>query len=193
MTGTLSSQNHFNASFIGTTKGASILENCVSSVNITSTFSGDNTNGGLCAVNEGTFAEYRNCIFAGSIYSEMGSNCGGLIGWSSATSVMQNVAMIGSMNVMDGDNNIISRNPGMVDYTGGVYCIDDPYGNVAPGVTVLSPDAVTSGELCYILNGANGTAFKQTLGTDDHPWPFGDHAMVYAVPSDGFRCDDKHD
>lgn len=189
MTGSISSQNHFNASFIGQTKGASLLENCVSSVNITSTFSGDNTNGGLCAVNNGTFAVYRNCIYSGSIYSEQGSNCGGLIGWSSGTSVMENVAMIGSINVMDGDNNIISRNPGMVDYTGGVYCVDDPYGNVAPGVTVLSPDAATSGELCYALNGANGTAFKQTLGTDDHPWPFGNHAMVYAVPSDGFRCD----
>lgn len=188
MTGTLSSQNHFNASFIGKTKGASLLENCVSSVNISCTFSGDNTNGGLCAVNEGTSAVYRNCIFNGTI-SSTGTNCGGLIGWSSATAVMQNVAMIGVMDVLESDNNIISRNPGMVDYSGGVYIVNDPFGNANPGVTLLSSDAATTGELCYAMKGADGTAFKQTLGTDEHPWPFGDHGTVYAVPSDGFRCD----
>ena len=188
MTGTLSSQNHFNASFIGKTKGASLLENCVSSVNISCSYSGDNTNGGLCAVNEGTSAVYRNCIFNGTI-SSTGTNCGGLIGWSSATTVMQNVAMIGVMDVLESDNNIISRNPGMVDYSGGVYIVNDPFGNANPGVTLLSSDAATTGELCYAMKGADGTAFKQTLGTDEHPWPFGDHGTVYAVPSDGFRCD----
>ena len=189
MTGSMTSQNHFCASFIGQTKGAALLENCVSTMDITGTFSGDNTNGGLCGVNNGGFSVYRNCIFAGTVNSETGNNCGGLIGWSAATAVMENVAMIGSVNVLDGDNNIISRNPGMVDYSGGVYCVDDPFGNANSGVKILNSDAASTGELCYKLNGPTGTTFKQTLGTDDYPWPFGEHAPVYAVPSDGFRCD----
>ena len=191
MTGTITSQNHYTASFIGQTKGASLLENCVSSVDIVCTFAGDNTNGGLCGVNNGTFATYRNCIFAGTITSTNGgNNCGGLIGWSGATSVMQNVAMIGTLDVADGDNNMISRNPGNVDYTGGVYLVNDQFANANAGVKILSPDAATSGELCYAMRGADGTAFKQTLGgVDEHPWPFGDHMPVYADPSDGFRCD----
>lgn len=190
MTGTISVQNHHTASFIGKTTGASLLENCVSSVDIISTYAGDNTNAGLCAENNGLYATFRNCIYTGKIsLTNGGNNCGGLIGWNWYTSVLENVAMLGTMEVGPGDNNFVSRNPGLVDYSGGVYIVEDPFNNAVAGVTMLSPDAVTSGELCYTMRGTDGTSFKQTLGTDEHPWPFGNHQVVYAIPSEGFSCD----
>ena len=180
----------FTGTVVGYTHGKVLLENILSTANINTSCVGDISAGGILGYNGGQNSVLRNVIYAGEINGAEAKNCGGLIGWASTATIIEHSASLAKMNISTDDSgNMISRNPNIVDYSGGVYVVEDVFGTLHEAVQLLSPEAVASGELCYKLNGITGTTFKQTLGTDEHPWPFGEHAAVYAVPTDGFRCD----
>ena len=81
--GTIGSNQKFIGGIVGQADGNVVIENCHSSVNISSTVNGDATNGGLVAVKDGSgVLTIVDCLFDGSL-TGTNSNCiGGFVGWS---------------------------------------------------------------------------------------------------------------
>ncbi len=65
----------------------------------------------------------------------------------------------------------------------------DKYNDTPNGVTLITDEQVTSGELCFLLNGSvsGGTTFYQTLGTDSYPVCDNTHSQVYTKGT--YQCD----
>ena len=79
--GTINTSNSFAGSIVGEALGNSKIINCLSTVTLTSSKSGDCTHGGLVGVSNGTTIE--GCVFNGSLLTTNNTNnCGGLVGWS---------------------------------------------------------------------------------------------------------------
>ena len=82
--GSVSGSNKFLAGFIGQVNENKtvLIENCRSSVNITSTVNGDATNGGFIAFpRSGSNVTLRNCQFDGSLNGENCDHNGGFVGY----------------------------------------------------------------------------------------------------------------
>ena len=196
VTGTIESSAKFAAGLVGHTQGGgdvkSVLRNIVTDVKITSTIGGDGTHGGLIAVTDGEVYIY-NSIALGDIVSpeHVTSNCGGLIGWTNNTSNLFNCAFLGVLDVGENDTDVITRHNGSSNITN-TYYVNYSEGMLIPAsAKQVSANAVSSGELTFLLNGDQSTiSFWQTLGTDAAPVPFeGKSQQVYAAPSGGFQCD----
>lgn len=164
------------------------LQNCVSSVNIISSFAGDAATGGITGW---TYAsEVENCVFNGSIRGELVMNCGGFAGWSTGKPVSSftNCLQIGEINIAadQGDTYNVSRNPGEIVCTN-VYCLN-PTANSNEGTIQITKEQLISGELCFLLNGdQTNIRWTQTIGEDANPIPFLSRETVYAEGA--VRCD----
>ena len=89
--GTITSSQKFIGGIVGQANGNVVIENCRSSVTISSTVSGDATNGGIVAVKttNGQLT-ITDCLFDGAF---TGSNCyanGGFVGWGDGKIVIVN-------------------------------------------------------------------------------------------------------
>ena len=161
--------------------GHTLLENCVSDVNIECDLSGDATIGGLAATTD-SHTTIRNCAFYGSINAPNAVGNGGIVGWSGAGrgEVMENCIVDAELTLADGDNFLIARNnPTVVN----CYYVDP--GKVSLNATAQEVDAsqLSSGEIAFLLNGyKNGAGpWVQNIGTDAYPYPTGDRGKVYAI------------
>ncbi len=90
--GTITPQQKFAAGIVGQVdEGNVFIENCRSTINIRSNFSGDGSHGGLVGiVQSGGNLRISNCLFDGSFdyYFQQENNtwnCGGFIGWREVT------------------------------------------------------------------------------------------------------------
>lgn len=194
--GTVKTSYNFAGSVIGKTVGStSTLRNIYSDVTVSTTKTGDATNGGIVG-NVGIDTKMENVIFAGKVEGVEGTtNMGGIVGWAGARVIMTNVAMVGEVVNGTDDTHSFARNPQSLALTN-CYCTND---NGAPkqdgNLTYFDGADAGSGALAYALNGnKNGSeTFYQTIGKDMAPYPFatGDHKKVYAVPAEGYRCDGK--
>ena len=168
---------------------AATIKNCVSSVNIISSFSGDSAMGGLVS----TTAEVEGCViensmFCGTIQGEATHSCGGLIGWTPRVTSLSNCLVIGEITAGTKDGNVIARNPSKATMTNCYYL--NAYGSVPKGITKISEEQLLNGEVCYLLNGnQENIVWTQVLGQGNSPLPNPAGTKVYAHPSDGFRCD----
>ncbi len=79
--GTINTSNQFAAGFIGQTAGTTSINNCRSSVTISSTVSGDGTNGGFIAHIYAEETTISGCLFDGSLLGKTTDNNGGFVGW----------------------------------------------------------------------------------------------------------------
>ena len=80
--GTITTSSKFAAGIIANTIGNTTVNNCRSSVTITSSISGDGTHGGLIAhINSGQVI-VSNCLFDGKLLGSNTTNCGGFVGWT---------------------------------------------------------------------------------------------------------------
>ena len=193
--GTVKTSYNYAGSVIGKALGkTSTLRNIFSDVTVSTTKTGDATNGGIIG-NVAVDTKMENVIFAGKVVGVEGTtNMGGIIGWAGNRVTMTNVAMVGEVTGGD-DTHSFARNPQSMVFTN-CFCNQ---GNGAPkqdGNLIYFDDADTeSGALAYALNGNKngGEAFYQTINVDKAPYPFttGDHKKVYTAPSDGYRCDGK--
>lgn len=91
--GTISTKGRYAAGIVADLEGANIV-NCLSTVNIFSSYSGDCTLGGIVG-----FAkqknEIRNCVYAGDIEAPNGERVGGMVGWvDEETTLIQNCLVI---------------------------------------------------------------------------------------------------
>lgn len=80
--GTINTSNQFAAGFIGQTEGTTYINNCHSSVTISSTVSGDGTNGGFVGIMHSGETTISGCLFDGSLLGSSSDNNGGFVGWT---------------------------------------------------------------------------------------------------------------
>lgn len=160
------------------------LTNVINKANIHSTGSSDANAAGLvgCAT-DNTKITATNCANLGAVSGQDGQ-CAAFIGWSQPGTTFTNCWNGGAISNIDGSSQLY-RNSGAVS---AVNCYDAT-GTVSYGQGEKVPQAtIASGELCYMLNGKKSTdvAWFQTIGTDEHPLPFGT-AIVYA--NGAYQCD----
>ena len=91
VTGNITANSHFAAGFVSEAYYGLTIENCRSSVAISSSVSGDGTHGGLVGVayqDNNSNVNITGCLFDGSMTTTNNTNnCGGFIGWSSNSSL----------------------------------------------------------------------------------------------------------
>ena len=192
--GTINTSSKLASGLVGGLwQSGSLIQNCVSYVEITDNEGGDATHGGIC----GSFEDVNgantieNCAFLGEIKAPNREGCGGIVGWTNNNNnnnVIKNCLVnAAGYNVKTGSNNdIICRNNGNVEncyYIGSIEGMTN-----IKKATAATTDQAASGELCFLLNGSQSTtpAWFQVIGTDAMPMPMGT-AVVYANGS--LNCD----
>ncbi|MBQ7683428.1 MAG: hypothetical protein IJT48_02970, partial [Bacteroidaceae bacterium] len=175
--GSIQTNFQYAASVVRDNRGG-VIENVLSTVAFTLGFSGDNTAGGIVAVNQsGTI---RQCIFAGSMTGAAAISCGGIVGWRSAGNI-SGCANIAEWNInMTGGSNAIARNGG--SNVTNCATLENFGGAFEDGTAKVSKGGIASGELCYLLNGgqSENPMWYQTLGQDALPVTDSTHGVVYA-------------
>lgn len=166
-------------------RGTSTFENVVVNVNMTGGYYGDATHGGICAVAH-EHATFRNCAFIGTMNGPGCEGSAAIIGYAhgETETVIENCYVAADLLDLDGNSTIIARHVRNVTntyYTDNILLMDD-------NGTPVSQSAVTSGELCYLLDHDSKTStWRQNLGSDAYPVPFTDHAKVFATGT--MNCD----
>ncbi len=189
--GTITTSQKQVGSIVGFLYGGSV-ENCISTVDITTSFSGDAGTGGIIASSVQTGSVIKDCVFAGSIKGESANSCAGIAGWTGGSSslTLTNCLAIGELSVNSKNCDVIARNPGRVTRTNCYYLT--AFGNVSADLTKISAEQLASGEVCYLLNGDQSSIqWTQAIATDAIPTPFPTGKKVFAVPGGGYRCDGK--
>lgn len=174
------------------------IENIDNNLQIESTYEGDNTGGGFVAWSNlsSTPTVIKNCVFRGSIKSDVGVQVAGFVGWSAnfATEI-DNSLFIGDLDVVitDGDaygTNAFSRGDGNGTNTPTINCyyLTNPQ-YVNESCKQITKEQLASGEACFLLNGnQQAIGWWQTIGTDAVPNPLkGDSKQVYG--SGDIACD----
>ena len=186
--GTLTTSINQCGGIVGFIHGGTI-ENCVSTVDIISTFSGDSGTGGVVATSM-LPSTLKNCVFAGTIQSESAYSCGGIMAWiasAGAGTRVENCFVISEIQANTKDGNIITRNPSNAVIVNCYYV--HPFGSTPAGVQQVTEAQVKNGEFCFLLNRNQSEAlWTQKLNTDEFPKPFATEDKVYAIPSEGFTC-----
>ena len=180
--GTIETSRHLNGGIASIVYGTTI-QNCVSSVEILTSFAGDAADGGICSCADNTAnrqTQIFNCVFDGKIKGENAYNCGGLVGWCYNSTLVTNCLQIGEMDIVPGfESNTIARNA--VICTNVYYKQKWGWTPVA-GVNQTTDSQLASGELCYLMNGDQSKIqWTQTLDEDICPYPFPTHQTVYIV------------
>ena len=153
--------------------------NCVCDVEVTSGYAGDGAISGLVGRGSGDGSLIENCIFAGSI-TGINYNSAAFIGWSGSTSTITNCAFTGIIEVdaSQGNPYTFARNPGVVTCTN-CYFVNE-FGSHQDNTTQITAEDVTSGRLCYLMNGDQSQiVWTQTLEDMEFPFPFPTFARIY--------------
>ena len=145
-----------------------IVRNCGNEANVIGT---GETCAGIVGCSEKE-VYISNCYNTGNITGEKWN--AGICGWmGSGSSTITNCYSIGSVSGGEGNLPIYRRD---LDEGNAVnnYTTHDGQG------TKVTSTQVSSGELCYKLNGSadDGTTWTQTIGTDSHPIPFATRQSV---------------
>ena len=164
------------------------VENVVSLVDVIQTTTADgNCSGLISTANNDT--HFINCVVKGTIQAT--KDAGSFLGWSNGhTHTLENCLMIGEVTVNQGAMSVFCRikDNNTVNMTNCYYAPCTPTilnGNgkeIAPNAKLIDPEQVSSGALCYQMNGdQSAIKFFQTLGEDEYPVPFAfGHAQVFA-------------
>ena len=99
--GTIETSRHLMGGIAGIVYGTTI-QNCVSSVEILTSFAGDAADGGICSCADNTAnrqTQIFNCVFDGKIKGENAYNSGGLVGWCYNSTLVTNCLQIGEMDI----------------------------------------------------------------------------------------------
>lgn len=165
ITGEITPKKKFAASIVGCILGGDVtIENCVSTVVISSETGSENTDGtvsdgthgGLVANAGAGTLKIKNCGFAGQINGESTNSCGGLIGWvgNDCTATIENSYVAASFTVSAENSNTFARNPSRATLTRCYYL--NELGETPENAVKKTADAFASGEVAYILQEANG-------------------------------------
>ncbi len=183
--GTITTNNQHAAGIAGETYGK--ILNCAAYVTINTTVQGDGTHGGITArTYNGSCIEF--CLSAVKMFSEVTTNCGGVVGWMSGTCTMRNNLCIAELNfASEGSGGYHSdsfcRNSGnMTDGSGNNYFLNYYYASNASYCTQITEEQLASGEVCFLLNGDQSDIhWYQTIGEDTIPVLDNTHKQVCAT------------
>ena len=158
-------------------KGTNTIDQCWSSVSITSTYNGDVTNGGIVAYNENGTLDISNCLFDGSMTGTNAYSWGGLIGWRAGTVNMTDCLFIpASVNVNEYNCATLVRNGATINNS---YYSQTINNNVQG--TQVTAEQLSNGYATYKLQGKqDDLVWSQTLGMDEQP-------MLALFATDGLR------
>lgn len=121
--GTITTNGKMAGGIVGDSRGASTLQNCRSSVAISSSVNGDGTHGGLVGrVNDGTLT-ITDCLFDGSITGSNTHSCGGIVGWKKTTLVLNHCLQAGNLTGLNSNNGstFCRYNSGYVNFSTSYY------------------------------------------------------------------------
>ena len=167
------------------------IERCIIKTTIISTAKGECTSGGIaCACFEG--AKIRNCIFVGSLIGKEATLWGGIVGYSHLypVSIENCIFAPTEVSVKLDESNVISYYDKVSINVNNCFYTKDLRNIPRTGVSKTSQNELKSGELCFKLNSnQENIVWKQTIGEDDYPYPFGSHKIVYAT---GVDCSGKN-
>ena len=161
-------------SFCGLLKGNdNKIYNCISTVEIADSQSGDGTIGGICAVTyDATTIE--NCAFYGKINAPGRDGNGGLVGWcnSGASTTIKNCLIVAEIS-WNGGGDFGRNNPSVIN----------SYKTTADNADLAN------GQMTYKLNNyvSGAEDWFQTIGTDLMPTPLSSSSKLYA--NGNFYCD----
>ena len=184
--GTIESTQRFIGGLAFVTRGQTLIENVVVAVNITGSYPGDATHGGICAVCHEN-PTFRNCAFTGTMNAPDSEGSAAIIGYAhgEVETTIENTYVAASLLSLTGNSTVIARHVGNKV---NCYYTDNIVEMQESAATVVPQAILTTGELAYRLNkGGDTDAWRQTLGEDAYPLPFEQHLMVYANGS--LRCD----
>lgn len=187
--GTIATSGKFAAGIASHSRAAStLLKNCAVFVNIVSSVDGDATHGGILGVAD-SGATLENCWFGGTISGEKSKYCGGLVGFASTKTYLNNCLNTGKMELAAAYNAVFSRDSSNAGtnpiVTNCYYCGDFECCTTGGGTfnkaTAVTPEQLASGEACFLLNGDQSKiAWYQTIGEDTTPVLDATHKRVNA-------------
>ena len=179
--GTIKSSGHFLAGLIDEASGDNnTISNCVSAVNITSSYTSDRCGaGGLISyIYTNTQVTITDCLVKGAINATGAgrTGMGGFVCYQYGTCTLTNCLYIGENNATGGNTfaaNATINNCYYLNACGSEY----------KQGTKVTAEQLRNGEVAYNLqNGRNNTVWGQMLGTNDEPLLTDDGAKrVYKV------------
>lgn len=178
--GSINTTARYAGGLLCMSRGSSVIENCVSTVDITSSYSGDATHGGM-ASNTHDNIIFRNCGYAGQMDAPQSEGCAGIIGYAHGGKeiLLQNVYVVSNLNLPSGTFDVFARKTPQYDNC--YYWT--PFADNDFATLLNDEEDVANGGLCYILNGykSGEGQWTQTIGTDECPLPFKGHEHVYVA------------
>ena len=170
------------------------IQNCVSSVNIESSFVGDAAYGGIAFRGSATGCTVKDCLYTGTINAPDCYNIAGILGFtgSDCSSVVSNCLFMGTIiaNPQGSDypSYTISRNPSVSTVENCYYM--NGFGTANEGSTEVTEEQIASGEVAFLLNGdQKNIQWTQNIPEDSNPIPFLTRGVVYA--NGALKCDGK--
>ena len=186
--GSIESTEQYAGGLAYMTRGTVLIENVVVGVNMTLSYVGDGTHGGVCAISHES-PTYRNCAFVGTMDGPTCEGSAGIIGYAHGRveTLIENCFVASSLMSLAGNSTVFARN---VNTMKNIYYSDNIIEVSDANAEIVSAEVVASGELAWKLNGKeNAGAWRQNLGGDPYPLPFASHAAVYA--NGKLSCDGK--
>ena len=166
------------------------ITNCAIDLEIVSSIAGDGTHAGVAGVS------YRGSVIANvlaktTINSAGTTNCGGVVGWADAHTVIENCLVINDITLSTPDGSAtIARNVGNIKKAYNNF-YTKAYGDTTGG-TLVSEEDLKSGKVCFLLNhDQSDIQWTQNIGEDNYPVPFKTQKQVYC--SADTKCDGTTD
>jgi hypothetical protein len=191
--GTIYTSNKMAGGIVAEIFGGTI-QNCVSSVNIESSFVGDAAYGGIAFRGSATGCTVKDCLYTGTINAPDAYNIAGILGFTGGdcSSTVSNCLFMGTINASpqgsDYPSYTISRNPSVSTVVNCYYM--NGFGTPNEGSTEVTVEQIASGEVAFLLNGdQKDIQWTQNLPGDSYPVPFQTRGIVYANGS--LMCDGK--
>lgn len=188
--GAIQTSGKYAAAIASHATGDNTLSRVGSSVAITSSVDGDGTHGGLLGVNDGGTTTIESCLFDGSIMGELTNSCAGFVGYTHGNTVVRNSLINAEFNTNQESCCTFGRNPGSVRISNSYYT--QPYGEVNEGATQADLQQLSSGEICWLLNGSRlGTDWHQNLPDDEYPTLEASRGLVISTGSSYLSFQDE--
>ena len=188
VTGTINTSHRFTGGLIGKSLGTSYVNNCRSSVEMISSYSGDAVRGGFAASVEGGTLNFNDCIFDGKFEGASSQTWGGFVGWkySGSVNIQNGLFVPKSVNVSATYSATFSGNGETV--TNSYYTVQ--INNSTQG-TKATAEQLADGTITYKLQNNRGDlVWGQRIGTDAEPVLTNDESYrVYRSINGGYTND----
>ena len=132
-----------------------------------------------CNVGSGCTFHISNCYATGNITG--GRESAAISGWVGSNATISSCWTTSVVEGLQDEAHYVAR-------YNSALTITNTYSLYGSQVSTLDESTITTGGLCFMLNGdQKEIGWYQTLGKDEHPWPFSSHAQVYYGAA--MRCD----